>query len=64
MKGNLGKENAGRKWKMEEFPKNFLGGYPPQFVMQTPCRTGLGQPPIFGGRKTGKLGTATYFSPS
>jgi hypothetical protein len=42
MKGNLGKENAGRKWKMEEFQKNFLGGYPPQFAMQTPCRTGLG----------------------
>jgi hypothetical protein len=29
MKGNLGKENAGRKWKMEEFKKNFPCAHPP-----------------------------------
>jgi hypothetical protein len=43
MKGNLGKENAWRKGKMEEFKKNFPWPYPPQFAMQTPCRTGLGR---------------------
>jgi hypothetical protein len=42
MPGNLGKEKAGRKWKMEKFQRNFYLPVESTFVTQTPCRTGLG----------------------